>query len=166
MQVLEFVRKKLGLNHHKMAQAMGVTQTQYSYMERKAQSLSIVTIAKLRKLAKEAGISAEELLSRLSGLKSIIICIAICAGTCEAQVPGGCYIAKPTEAQCSDAYIGDITLGTLNANVSFFGQTVGILVTEYQQTREILESVIEESGRKDDIILLLKKKLRRARKED
>lgn len=167
MELCRIIREKKGITAYRMAEALGVTQTQYSYMEREAQSVSFRMLAKLRKLAREVGLSDAKILDLLakSAVKALII-VSLYSGVASAQVPGGCYVAKPTEAQCSDAYIGDITLNSIAANVSFFGQTVGILVTEYQQTREILESVVEESGRKDDIILLLKKKLRRAKRED
>lgn len=66
MELCRIIREKKGITAYRMSEALGVTQTQYNYMEREAQSVSFRMLAKLRKLAREVGLSDAKVLDLLT----------------------------------------------------------------------------------------------------
>lgn len=65
MELCRVIREKRGVSAYKMAEALGVTQTQYTYMEREAQSVSFKMLFRLRKLARDVGLSDAKILDLL-----------------------------------------------------------------------------------------------------
>lgn len=61
VQAFGFVRKKLGWTRYKMAKELGISQTQYDYLESKAKSTQTHVLVRLQEIAeKEAKIGLGE----------------------------------------------------------------------------------------------------------
>ena len=65
MNIFGYVRKRLALNPHGMAKAMGLRQTSYTRLESGVKLTKIETIIKLSALASQAGISSDQFLRLL-----------------------------------------------------------------------------------------------------
>jgi transcriptional regulator with XRE-family HTH domain len=51
MQIFKIIRQKLGWTRYKMAKELGISQTQYDYLEQKAVNAAIKTLLKLQEVS-------------------------------------------------------------------------------------------------------------------
>jgi len=61
VQTFKIIRQRLGWTAYKMSKALGISQSQYAYLETKAKSCKTSTLVLLQRIAEKEGIKGQEI---------------------------------------------------------------------------------------------------------